>query len=67
MSTLNPRWLCAAVVRNEDGSRKGTVSEVNGDKITVLCKGVPVIMSAKELDNVGLITKPNATSKKYID
>ena len=63
---LSPRWLYAAVVKKEDGSRMGTISAVNGDAVTILVKGVAVTASAKELDAAGRLEKSRATCPKYI-
>jgi len=62
---LNPEWLYAAVVLNEDGTRLGTVGKVNGDLVTVYSKGKPHLLSAMKLDQAGLISK-NAVHRKYI-
>lgn len=67
MKTLNPKWLYAAIVKDENGRRFGTVSKVYGDTLIVSQRGIPHTMSAKELDSKGLISKAAAASPKYVN
>lgn len=66
MTTLNPKWLNAAVVYDNDGERLGTVAAVDGDQLTVMCKGIPTMMSASQLDAEGRINKSNSITRKYL-
>ncbi len=51
---------------NPDGSKFGTIVEVENDGVTVLRAGTKHFFQAEQLDARGLLAKPNATSKKYI-
>ena len=63
---LNPQWLNCAFVMNPDGSKFGTIVEVGNDKVTVLRAGIKHFFQADQLDARGLLSKSNATDKKYI-
>ena len=70
---LNPRWLYAAFVYDEEGKRIGTVRTIlcDGDTIAVGITGditnKSQFFSASSLDKKGLINKPNAVDKKYVE
>lgn len=63
---LNPRWLRAAFVYNEDGSRFGVIAAIRGDELRVLTGGKEHVMSARKLDAQGRINKPGANCPKYL-
>lgn len=66
---LNPKWLYAAIVEDDEGRRWGTVSEVlpDGDTVIYYACGKPVRVSAKELDAKGQIVKKHASDSKYLE
>ncbi len=67
---INMNWLYCAVSYNEDGSRQGTISQVNRDmSVVVLARGKVIEYSSKQvlaMVESGLIRKNNAIDSKYI-
>lgn len=66
MNKLNPKWVYAAILNNEDGSRFGTCVSIKGNTLTVLSKGSEYTVNAKKMDKAGRLVKPHATHAKYL-
>ena len=66
MAQLNSKWLVSATVKNEDGTRRGSVKSVNGDNLLIQTLKGFVIESAIDLVEKGLITNNNSPAPQYL-
>ena len=66
MKFLNPNWLLCARVVGSNGTHMGWVTEVKGNTVKVMRKGVTTSHVASTLDDNNMLSKPGATDKKYI-